>query len=314
VLRQGTNPVQRPNGSGAGIAALIAEGNPGANAEEISFVRMSRAPKASEYSAYSASVAALHQNTADTQLDVAKISDDPLEVAYATRDNLAHAVTSNIPAAGLTVAELTAIYNCTDTNWSQIPGATGSDTIIPLVPQTGSGTRSTFLGDLGITNPGPCVQTVEENDPTALTNAVETANSVEATTTPASGTASAADAIDPFSVGRLNLYNSGYFTDPTVVFPGGAALTPGIAVKTGTGTSPTSDIYLDNRGLYIVFRDSDLSDAAWQPGAAASQNWATVLFWSGANPSYMQSAAGAALIAAGGGVADYAKEPAGFTG
>src|SRR6201999_1863486 len=53
----------------------------------------------------------------------------------------------------------------------------------------GSGTRSTFLADIGLASPGSCVQVAEENDPTAIA----------AQTHPA-------DAIEPMSGARLNLF------------------------------------------------------------------------------------------------------------
>ena len=61
---------------------------------------------------------------------------------------------ANAPAT-LTPAQLTSIYNCTVTNWSQVGGANAP--IHAFIPQTGSGTRSFFLTALGIANPGSCV-------------------------------------------------------------------------------------------------------------------------------------------------------------
>jgi ABC-type phosphate transport system substrate-binding protein len=286
TLRAGTSPVQRPNGSGAGINAILADtGSP----EKISFVRMSRPPKAAEEST---AVSALH-----TQLHTVQISTDPLEIAY---DQAA----SNIPAAGLSVAELTSIYSCSVTKWNQLPGnsAGSGNTIIPLVPQTGSGTRSTFLADISVTTPGSCVQTVEENDPTAITL-----------------NAAPADAIDPFSAGRLALYNTGYFHDPTAVFPGGASLTPGILLQQGFTTPGGSthrvagdgaNVYDDVRGLYIVFRESDnTSTTPWQPGSTL--NWVKTLFVG--SSAYVSQSFNAALISAAGATPAYVDEGAGFT-
>ncbi len=66
-----------------------------------------------------------------------------------------------------------------------------SNTIIPLIPPVGSGIRTTFLGQLSptLTNPGTCAVVAEQNDPTALAQQ----------TNPA-------DAIEPISQGRLDLY------------------------------------------------------------------------------------------------------------
>ena len=73
--------------------------------------------------------------------------------------------TTNAPAT-LTAAQLAAIYNCTDTNWSQVGGKNAP--IHAFIPQSGSGTRSFFLSAIGVANPGACVSdvngTLEENE------------------------------------------------------------------------------------------------------------------------------------------------------
>jgi ABC-type phosphate transport system substrate-binding protein len=73
--------------------------------------------------------------------------------------------TTNAPAS-LTTAQLAAIYNCTDTNWDQVGGANAP--IHAFIPQSGSGTRSFFLGAIGVANPGSCVSddngNLEENE------------------------------------------------------------------------------------------------------------------------------------------------------
>jgi ABC-type phosphate transport system substrate-binding protein len=73
--------------------------------------------------------------------------------------------TTNAPAT-LTTAQLNAIYTCTDTNWSQVGGKSG--TIQPFLPQSGSGTLSFWLAAIGVTTPGPCVSNnnnvLEENE------------------------------------------------------------------------------------------------------------------------------------------------------
>ncbi len=275
VLRAGTNPVQRPNGSGAGIAALLADTGV---VHQIDFVRASRLPKASEQATAAAN--------GWGYLHVVQIATDPLQVAVAN--------TTNAPA-GLSAAELVSIYSGAVTKWNQLPGNSGgsSDTIIPLLPQNGSGTRSSFLADLQTANGGTAVTlaasvvTVEENDPASITTQ-----------------SNPADAIAPFSGGRLALYNSGYFHNPATVFPGGAAVSPGIKLVTGTTTEATpGPSYLDTRGLYILFRQSDASLAPWQPGG--TKNWSQVLF-SGTGTPFVKGGAGQALIDAGGVLASYA--------
>ena len=50
------------------------------------------------------------------------------------------------PAAGLTLAQLQGIYNCTFTNWNQVGGA--NQAIERYCPQPGSGTRAFFQSDI----------------------------------------------------------------------------------------------------------------------------------------------------------------------
>ena len=53
----------------------------------------------------------------------------------------------------LSAQQLKSIYTCTATTWTSV-GGTSADTIIPIIPQLGSGTRSTFLADIGLTTAG----------------------------------------------------------------------------------------------------------------------------------------------------------------
>lgn len=261
VLRAGSNPVLRPNGSGAGINALLADRN-----HNIDFVRMSRLPTSTEYAnaVNAVGVGAIR---------AVKISTDNLKVATAT--------TTNAPAT-LTAAQLVAIYKCTTTDWGTIGGTAG--TIKPLIPQTGSGTRSAFLGDLKTANgnvtvtPGTCVKDVEENDPSVVKGDPNT--------------------VAPFSEGRLNLYTANYFKDPTIPY-GTTPVTVSAGIKLLGG-------YVNNRGLYLVVRTADASSGtAFQPGGSATKVqdliYSTVV---GATP-FAQSDAGQAAIAAAGGVPTY---------
>jgi hypothetical protein len=67
--------------------------------------------------------------------------------------------------ASLTLAQLRAIYTCSDTNWSQVGGKNAP--IQPFLPQFDSGTAAAWSSALGVT-PGPCVDnagnTLEENE------------------------------------------------------------------------------------------------------------------------------------------------------
>jgi len=101
--------------------------------------------------------------------------------------------------------------------------------------------------------------TVEQNDPTAVT-----------------GAATPADALVPFAAGRLTLWNSGFFHNPATVFPGGSSLAPNVTLLTG---SPPGGGTVYKTGItdYIIFRQSDLSDATpIEPGGTL--NWAKALF------------------------------------
>ncbi|MBV9291209.1 MAG: hypothetical protein JO222_02075, partial [Frankiales bacterium] len=224
--------------------------------------------------------------------------DDLLIAAAATGSN----------AVALTPTQLVQVYQCSGgaTDWHDFnSSAPVGSTIIPEIPQSGSGTGDTFRNDLAAANGGTavtlgsCVKTVEENDPTAITGASTPAN-----------------AIAPFSSGRKALYDTapGYFKDPTVAFPGpGGFLSSGIQLLYGTQTAgscvaPTnppgagnSVAYCNTRGLYIAWRQSDTTaSGGWQPGS--SRNWVQTLFWraSGDGKSFIQTTGGQADIAAGG--------------
>ena len=273
TLRQGTFPIQRPNGSGSGIAALLADTG---STETINYVRASRPPTAAEQATAS------DGNHNFGGLRVVQIATDPLAAAVAT--------TTNAPA-NITAAQLVQIYECNTTSFATIGGTAG--TIIPLLPQNGSGTRSTFLADLKAANNattvplGACVQTVEENDPTSITGATQ----------PGTTTVDSADAIAPFSGGRLALYNSGYFHNPATVFPGGASVNAGIQLVGTNDANGNPQSYLDLRGLYIVFRANDATlTTPFQPGG--TKNWAQALFIrKGSSKSEVESGAGQTLIA-----------------
>ena len=263
VLRQGLAPVKRPNGSGAGVKALIAD-----TAHNIDFVRMSRLPTTAEQNNGVAGVGPLR---------VIKISTDALQLAVAT--------TSNAPATALTAAQIVSIYQCNTTDWSAVGGAAG--TIVPQIPQSGSGTGDTFRNDLAALNGGPvtlgaCVQTVEENEPASLN--------------------SNPNAVAPFSAGRKNLYDAKYFNDPSVNY--GATVVP---LTSGIKFISTTT-YSNNRGLYIVFRNSDTaSTKKFQPGGAL--NLIQDLFYNptnvgGATP-FVKSDAGILDITAGGATPTY---------
>jgi type II secretory pathway pseudopilin PulG len=158
TIRPGVT-IPRPNGSSAGINALC-------STPQIDTARSSRVSQASDCA----------------NLGFLQFAEDQLR--WAGNDDIT-GVTS------LTDAQLTLIYNCDPgaRNWS----AFGGPTIVPLLPQGGSGTRVSWATQVGInpTSPPSCVQDqvggvpVQEHDPSLI--------------------ASTSGALAPFSTGRWNL-------------------------------------------------------------------------------------------------------------
>ena len=142
---QGCDPITRPSGSSAGVAALKADQAAGNNC--IDYARSSRA-----------------KNPA---------TDGDLVFIPFARDGVTWAAFEeggnfNAPA-DLTTAELNSIYTCSVTNWSQVGGDNAE--IEPYLPQSGSGTRSFWLSAIGVTTPGACVNQpagMPENDGSAV--------------------------------------------------------------------------------------------------------------------------------------------------
>jgi hypothetical protein len=147
----------------------------------------------------------------------------------------------------LTLGDLIDIYNCTDTNWDQVGGANAP--IVPVLPESGSGTRDTFLLALGSDGtpltPGSCV--INGTDPFSAAspapvieedNGLSTGNEdvfdhsgtfdwpLGQTTT----TADSADVIFPYSIGD-------WIAQGTPVTGTGTAGTPGGATVGGHATS-----------------------------------------------------------------------------
>ena len=150
------------------------------------------------------------------------------------------------------------------------------------------------------------MKTVEQNDPTAIT-----------------GRATPADAIVPFSVARLALWNNGYFHNPNAPF----GTNDSAAGNNGHGAVP-ADRQVDSpvagrqapdrdaarRGAvydspitdYVIFRQSDASSTTpFEPGG--SLNWVQALFSDPATPPTRGSKRppGKALVQAAGVTPDY---------
>jgi hypothetical protein len=306
VIRAGVPPVQRPNGSTAGANALAGDTD-----HYITYTRASACEGPTSGC----------KNILSSSYDSVQLGTDPLAMLISSTP------TSN--AVALSAAQLKLIYECQgpDSNagntisgfypWNNSAiGGTSANLIIPLMPQIGSGTRSFFESEIGITDAqvGKCVTTVEENDPTAIAAAIS----------PTTGTADPADAIEPMSGGRLNLWLGdlgtggsngvgGYFKDPTCPLQdiesstgdgnanctaAAATLTPQVKFLTGS-PSDGGAVFNVTRPLYIYFRDSDYhSTTIWQPGGTL--NAVNTLFYDATSTAYDCSAAGQALIAAAG--------------
>jgi ABC-type phosphate transport system substrate-binding protein len=176
----------RPNGSGAGINALIAT-------PQIDFARSSR-----------------FRGTAVAEQDLYFI---PVLV-----DGLSYIVdkTAGSDIRNLDATELAAIYRCTDTRG-----------YAPKLPQAGSGTRSFFLAQIGVTEDqvGGCVdKNVQEHDPSSVAgNAV---------------------ALAPFSTAR-------YVNNP----PNPAS--PPSTVVDIAATASTTGVFFTTRTVYNVVRKAD---------------------------------------------------------
>ncbi|MYZ38961.1 MULTISPECIES: hypothetical protein [unclassified Streptomyces] len=147
--------IARPNGSSAGIDALRADLSAPAGSTTkgcIDFARSSRGPS---------------DTTTSTRLTFVPFAKDAVTVAVRSDSLLNDGV-------GFTTAQLTDIYNCVPaalTKTYSTPSGPVTITLKPLLPQSGSGTRTFFLEKIGVTTPGSCVNgTVQEHDGTVLTD------------------------------------------------------------------------------------------------------------------------------------------------
>lgn len=143
--------IPRPNGSSDGINALK---NDTANPPVIDVARSSRKPQVGD------------STTAG-----------PLLFIPVAEDKVNYALSNAVPSHGvdgLTAAQLADIYKCNITDWHTLnPAAPAGSTIQPLIPQPGSGTRSFFEQQLGITDADlthGCVTQVQEHDPAPIAN------------------------------------------------------------------------------------------------------------------------------------------------
>lgn len=146
VTKSGCAAIPRPNGSSAGITALLND-----KTGCIDFARSSRKKKT--------------DGTESSLAFFAFARDGVTWVHIPVTSGTAKTPTN------LTDAQLKSIYTCSVTNWNKISSSLPSNTIKAYLPQAGSGTRAFFETAIGITDAqvGSCVnQTIEENTGTAL--------------------------------------------------------------------------------------------------------------------------------------------------
>jgi ABC-type phosphate transport system substrate-binding protein len=191
VTKSGCKSIPRPFGSSQGISALTTENATTSGHPCMDFARSSRD----------------RASTDPTSISFVDVAGDA--VTYATQPR------TNAPS-NLTTAQLTAIYECKVTNWSQVGGKNAP--IHAFIPQNGSGTYAFWLSAIGVTTPGACVKsdnnTLEENEGV---NPVLNKNK--------------ADVIFPYSVGKYiaERYHSATCINAACTPVGGKICTP----KTG---------------------------------------------------------------------------------
>jgi ABC-type phosphate transport system substrate-binding protein len=143
--KAGAAKLIRPNGGSAGISALEAGAKTSRGTFAVDFARSARGRKS---------------------------TDPPLGkggIVFVTlaRDAVTYSTQTKTNApANLTTADLAKIYSCTARTWNQVGGKSHA-TIQPFLPPTSSSLRTFFLGAIGVTTPGSCVNsTPEQNEGT----------------------------------------------------------------------------------------------------------------------------------------------------
>jgi hypothetical protein len=181
--------LERPDGSSAGIAALNMDQTDastfgGQTVYCIDYARSSRAPNTTTFED---AFAALAQDAITWSSPVVSGSTNP-------------------EPSHLNQTQLEAIYTCADTNWDKVGGKNAPIGVV--LPQSGSGTRSTWLAALGITaSSEPCWQNgtvgsnvIEENTGLSPGNVAQFTTTQDFGTTCAKGCAPQDD-IFPYSIG-----------------------------------------------------------------------------------------------------------------
>jgi ABC-type phosphate transport system substrate-binding protein len=142
--KSGCSTIPRPDGSSAGITAFTANAKTGDGKDFcIDYARSARGRSSSD------------PPKAPGGIVFVELAKDA--ISYATQS------TTNAPG-NLTTAQLANIYNCVDTNWSQVGGK--SAPIHAFLPNPSeSGMAKSFLTMIGVTTPGSCVnQAVQQNE------------------------------------------------------------------------------------------------------------------------------------------------------
>jgi ABC-type phosphate transport system substrate-binding protein len=150
VTKTGCKSITRPNGGNAGLTALddnTIDGKTGRYCIDFARTASGRSSTAPAPGKGGVAYVALAEDA----------------VTYATRDKGAtKTVPDTYAPKNLTVAQLKAIYLCTDTNWRQVGGP--NEPIKAYLPPASAATTTFWLKALNITEPGSCVnQSLEQN-------------------------------------------------------------------------------------------------------------------------------------------------------
>ena len=143
TTKSGCTSIVRPDGGSAGLTAMDANAKTSDGTQFcIDFTRTARGRSSSD------------PPFAPGGVGFVSLAEDAITWSSQT--------TTDAPS-NLTTAQLAAIYNCADTNWSQVGGKNAA--IKPFLPQTGSALGKQFLTDIGVSNAGSCVNSsVQQNE------------------------------------------------------------------------------------------------------------------------------------------------------
>lgn len=188
------------------------------------------------------------------QVDIARSSSAAGSLANPTgpllfipfgRDALsyAHSAGSNAAFDNITQAQLTALFQCTSTT-------IGGVTAVPVIPQPGSGTRTDFLGKIGLTadDLGDCVLVGQEHDTSQLFD----------------GSAFPANGVTAMSAAQWVAQNTGAGIDRRGEGVKIGSPVAGVPAVTGTGTSmvPNAAFYANTtwgRDVQIVVENARIT-------------------------------------------------------